>query len=294
MIEIQINPNEYEMIVFDAPNVVTTEIVEDGGDPITGIFPERLQEAVDYCQELGWPVMAFLKHGTWLWATRNSGLHNIGDVMIFDRLIKSDLLELVGSEKEDIFFIDYAISNSALIVTKDKFREERKNHPDRDWDEIEKSTLRDYEFVDGGQFILPSLPPKKDGTRLSFKGIKSRINELEKRLELLESMMHSSEKHEQEIKHEWKKEDLDSVVKEVFDSLLREGEAIHMTMLLHTLASAILGLDLRAAAKGVWPEDWKKTLMESLGVEGKMMKWVEELSPRDLKLTRKTGFVSYS
>ena len=68
-----------------------------------------------------------------------------------------------------------------------------------------------------------------------------------------------------------------------------------MTMLLHNLASAVLGLDLNlSTAQGIWPDDWKESLKLQLKVEGKMAKWVGEISPRELKLTRKNQFVQYA
>ena len=89
--------------------------------------------------------------------------------------------------------------------------------------------------------------------------------------------------------------DMEAVVSEVFDSLLKSGDGAHMTTILHTLASALLGLDLKLAHKqGAWPSDWKKNLKEMVGVEGKMTKWVHELSPRKLEFDGKSQFVNYS
>ena len=291
---ISIDSEKYNLVVFDVPNLATVNIVENG-EKKSQFFPERLQEALEYCQELGWPVKAFLKYGTYLWATRSLSPPDIGDMMIIDRLEKSDLLEFFYSDKEDIFFIEYAMENQALIVTKDYFRNEKEDYPDRDWDEVERATLRNFEFLEDGQFMLPGLPPKGEKSRLSFKGYKERINQLEKRVKLLESKVIGAEDSENETIQELNKHEVKAVVKEVFDRLLKEGEAIHMTMLLHNLASAVLGLDLNlSTAQGIWPDDWRESLKLRLEVEGKMAKWVREISPRKLKLTRKNQFVQYA
>ena len=64
---ISINTENYNLVVFDAPNLATVNTKEvETGEEISQFFPERLQEALEYCQELGWPVKAFLKHGTYL------------------------------------------------------------------------------------------------------------------------------------------------------------------------------------------------------------------------------------
>jgi len=290
-----IESSDYEMVVIDAANVVHTEISDDNGDPIKAIFPERLSETIEYCIECGWRVKAFLKHGTFLWAVSNSELPNVGDVKIFDRLIKSDFLELVSLKKEDMHWIDYAVRNSALIITRDRYKLEKEDYPDFDWKLIESSTLRDYNITADNQFILPSLPIKEGGSRITIRSMKSRISDLEERVEMLESMIENTVSPSPEEVVSLSEDDLKAVANEVFDSLLRSGEEIHMTIVLHTLASAVLGLDLKnACTQGAWPEDWKKDLMEILGVKGKMNKWIQELSPRELEFNGNKAFVSYS
>lgn len=290
-----IEPSEYELVVIDAANVIHTDISDDEGNPIKAIFPERLSDAIEYCIECGWPVKAFLKHGTFLWAVSNSDFPNVGDVRILDRLIKSDLLELVNQEKEDMHWIDYALRNSGLIITHDRFKLEKEGYPDFDWGLIERSTLRDYNFTADGQFILPSLPIKGEGSRLTMRGMKSRISDLEGRVRSLELLIENTDPSVPKESASLVGDDVEAVVSEVFDSLLKSGDGVHMTTILHTLASALLGLDLKLAhTQGAWPTDWKKDLMQMVGVKGKMTKWVHELSPRKLEFDNKSQFVNYS
>ena len=290
-----IEPSEYELVVIDAANVIHTEISDDEGNPIKAIFPERLSDAIEYCIECGWPVKAFLKHGTFLWAVSNSDFPNVGDVKILDRLIKSDLLELVNQKKEDMHWIDYALRNSGLIISHDRFKLEKEDYPDFDWELIERSTLRDYNFTSDGQFILPSLPIKGEGSRLTMRGMRSRISDLEERVLSLEMLVENADSSVPEESASLEVGEMEAVVSEVFDSLLKSGDAVHMTTILHTLASALLGLDLKLANKqGAWPNDWKEDLKEMVGVKGKMTKWVHDLSPRELEFDGKSQFVNYS
>jgi len=290
-----IEPSEYELVVIDAANVIHTEISDDEGNPIKAIFPERLSDAIEYCIECGWPVKAFLKHGTFLWAVSNSDFPNVGDVKILDRLIKSDLLELVNKKKEDMHWIDYALRNSGLIISHDRFKLEKEDYPDFDWELIERSTLRDYNFTSDGQFILPSLPIKGEGSRLTMRGMRSRISDLEERVLSLEMLIENADSSVPEESASLEVGEMEAVVSEVFDSLLKSGDAVHMTTILHTLASALLGLDLKLANKqGAWPNDWKEDLKEMVGVKGKMAKWVHDLSPRELEFDGKSQFVNYS
>lgn len=290
---VTINPDEYELVVIDAANVVHSTILDSDSNETPAIFPERLEAAIEYCQEIGWDVQAFLKHGTYLWAVKNHSLSNIGDVSIFDRLIKLNVLELVNKEKEDIFWIDYAMKNSGLIITHDKFRQERIDFPDRDWGAIGESTLRDYDILDNGDFILPSLPIKGEGSRTTYKGLKARIGELEIRVSTLESALNEQIETEiSEVDEEPVKLEVDAIVTEVFNRLLGSGEKRHMTPILQTLGSVLLGLDVSNLKN--WPEDWRDQLNQILGVKGKMSKWVQDLSPRELEFSDNRSTIWYA
>ena len=112
------------------------------------------------------PVTAFLKESTYKYAVslaKSKSNTTVGDVNILDNLIEQDKLHLIAADKEDIYWVDYAVAENALIVTHDKFRNEMKEYQDRDWKDINKRTLRDFKFVNN-KFILPSLK-KKEVTR---------------------------------------------------------------------------------------------------------------------------------
>ena len=63
-----IKPDEFDVVVIDAANVVHHHRYDDEGNLIQSIYPERLESCVDFFQEMGWEVRAFLKQGTYWWA----------------------------------------------------------------------------------------------------------------------------------------------------------------------------------------------------------------------------------
>jgi len=86
----------------------------------------------------------------------------------------------------------------------------------------------------------------------------------------------------------------EAIVAEVFDRLLGEGEKRHMTVILHTLASVLLGLEYSESTKGSLPKNWRDELDRALGVEGKASYWVHDLSPRELDFSEDRSTVWYA
>ena len=145
--------DEYEKVVLDGANIIHNdtgiEKKDSEGNQITQIRPERLEGAINHCEELGWPTIAFLKTGTYLWAKdlADSDSPYMGDLDILERLIRDRKVVLISVKKEDIYWIDFALKENAIIVTHDKFKEELGKYPKKDWKDIEDRTLRGHQFI---------------------------------------------------------------------------------------------------------------------------------------------------
>ena len=65
---------EYERIVMDAANVIRDdtgiEIKNDNGESLAQVRPERLRDAIEYCERKGWETIAFLQQGTYKMALK--------------------------------------------------------------------------------------------------------------------------------------------------------------------------------------------------------------------------------
>ena len=165
-------------IVVDGANIVHDNKNLDA----TGwakIEPRRLEKVINHCENLGYEnIIVFLKKGTYDVAKDKRNAEKVvGDPEFFDQLIEDGKLELIDSHSEDIFWLDFALLNSAYIITRDAFRDRKKKQedgsekitqrerslfPNLDWDTIDSLLIR-YHFLQD-RFIAPSLPRKNDSS----------------------------------------------------------------------------------------------------------------------------------
>ena len=277
-----ITASDFEVVVIDAANVVHHHADDEQGNLIQSIFPERLEAAIETLNDLGWEVKAFLKMGTYWWAVKNKDSETIGDVTIFESLKRRGSLVMVDNEHDDMFWVDYAVQNNGLILTKDKLRAEREQY-ERNWDDIDARTIRDWEVLESGEFLAPTLPPKSDGERVSFKGLKTRLKQLEARVQELENRLENDEDQAIELKEEVHVSDV-AITHEVLRQMLKGDDFVHLTAIYHTLASVHLRLE--PAEQNSWRKSWRDELNEILGVSGKMSVWIHEISPFQLELSK--------
>jgi len=281
-----VNAEDFDLVVVDAANVAHTTIMIDGNEE-RGLLPERLEALIEACESLGWKVKAFMKHGTYFWASKNTHSPLVGDVKCFERLIRSGHLELLEVANDDIWWIDFAVQHSGLIISKDRFISERKEFSDRDWSQIDASRISNFEITDALDVLIPDLPVKEGSGRQTYRSMKERMGELEERLEFLESVLKEKNLIDDELLTKatptlTSSDDQTtvSITHAVFDQLLRDGGAVHLTKLLYILTQAHLGV---GHSQQDWPEDWMDSLKTILGVEGRPGEWLEGLSPRDVE-----------
>ncbi len=298
--------NKYEKIVIDAANILHNdtgiEMKDDNGQLIVQAHPERLEDCILFCEEKGWKVIAFMKKSTYRYARtlakRNS--NTVGDIDILDDLIEQDKLHLIAADKEDIYWIDYAIAENALIITHDKFRAEKKEYQNRDWKDIDNRTLRDFKFI-SNKFILPSLKKKEVITKQDKKQITldqiyadiqkliTNVAELERyvRRRQLTDLKKSQDKPK--TKQQQIKSNLE-IVNTVVNSLLSSGNAVAASHIQAELARPILGLDDNYRN---WKAGWSDDLRKVLGYSktGGFPKWL--ISNSKKKIVQQGSKLSY-
>jgi len=276
-----LDPTEYELVVIDAANIVHHHDYDAEGNLIQSIFPERLEAVLESLTDLGWDAKAFLKMGTYWWAVKNKDAPTIGDISIFESLKRHDTLVMVNNEHDDMFWVDYAVHNNGIILTKDKLKTERETY-ERDWEDIDARTVRDWEILDTGEFLAPTLPAKEAEERVSFKGLKSRLKQLEARVQALERHMDNEEQVDEPLDADTEVSN-EAITHEVLRQLLKEDEFVHLTSIYHALASVHLGLEPSQQLN--WRKTWRKELNNLLGVSGKMSVWIHDISPFRLTMS---------
>ena len=299
--------NKYETIVIDAANILHNdngiEIKNDNGERVTQIRPERLRDCILFCEDKGWEITAFMKKGTYRWARKltDSNANTMGDIEILDELIEQDKLHLIDKDKEDIYWIDYAISENALMITQDKFRNEKKNYQNRDWEDIDARTLRDFEFIND-KFILPSLKKRQVITKQEkeqatldqifahIQKLHSNVAELERYVRMREFTNLKKSERKQKTKQQRMKSDLE-IVDIVVKSLLSSGNAVAASHIQAELARPILGLDDNYKN---WKAGWSDDLRKVLGYSktGGFPKWL--ISNSKKKIVKQGNKLSYA
>ena len=276
---------EYEKVVLDGANIIHNdtgiEKKDNEGNQILQIRPERLEGAISHCEELGWPTIAFLKTGTYLWAKdlADSDSPYVGDQDILERLIRDRKVVLISVKKEDIYWIDFALKENAMIVTHDKFKDELGKYPEKDWKDIENRTLRGHRFINN-KFILPGSMKKKliqESTPdfvpfLEFEQLREEVEELQQMVR--ELMPHNQTNLE--------------ILQAVTNQALSNGKKVEMGHFHRIVASAILGLNLSTYPKS-WPKGWPDKLDEKLGFKGKFYDELQKQSSKKICVSPKNA-----
>jgi len=297
---------EYEKVVMDGANIIHDDAgiakKDDEGHRIIQILPERLEAAITHCENLGWPTIACLKKGTYTWAATNPDSPYVGDLNIVDRLISEGKVILILAEKDDIFWIDYALKENAWIVTHDQFKDRtgrdgviiqgERSLYERDWDDIDNRTLR-HEFVNN-KFILPGLPKMQTNTINDIDDISIEMfNKLTDEVRELKSMV--LQLTHTELKRAVSDstiEDNNQTSREIMDAVisqsLSDGKRVEISQFHRLLGSAILGLDI-ATYPTKWPNGWPKSLADKLGFEGKFYDALKEHSTKKICTGPKKG-----
>lgn len=287
-------------IVIDGANVIHYDfdiVMKDkDGNRLTQIRPERLQQAIEYGENLGWQTVAVLKKGTYIWGKANEELPTVGDMNIVDELISQGKIELINSQDEDIYFIQFALKNNSVLITNDTFKDkvkdgktikrERSTYPDLDWDKIDQSTL-DYDFIKG-QILVAGLPkfaePEEEVSDVfsheEIKELKREINEMKKQIRNINNeliRLNSIDSVKNPVSNNR------DIFQAVVSNRLGGGEMVEFTQFHREIGAAVLGLDLTGYPQQ-WPKDWANSLREKLGLDPEAKFTTEFLSISRKKL----------
>lgn len=192
-------------IVIDAANLIHDdrgiEKTDDNGEHVIQMIPQRLVSAVESCQTKGYEVSALLKHGTYTYGMiqYNSNNSEYTDFTSIIQLKEAGIVKLISSRNDDLYIVEHALNQNALILTRDWFNDHREARPDIDWEKVDTLRVNDYQFL-GDVFTCPTIQkvthinpePKKvdplDEMRemlqdqvKEIQSLKERVHELEER-----------------------------------------------------------------------------------------------------------------
>ncbi|MDA8715517.1 hypothetical protein N9M06_00070 [Candidatus Poseidoniales archaeon] len=269
-------------IVIDGANIIhcdyDIEMKDQDGNRLIQIRPERLLQAIEYCENLGWYTVAVLKKGTYIWGKSNEELPTVGEMSIIDELISQGKVELINSQDEDIYFIQYALKNNSVLITKDTFKDKVKNgktikrerslYPDLDWEKIDSSTLG-YDFIKG-QILVPGLPEYLESQEKKSDTVShDEVNELKREISDMKKQIRHINNELIRLNANNKGDNFVTNSREIFQAVVSNrlggGEIVEFTQFHREIGAAILGLDLNVYPQK-WPKDWAKSLRVKLGL----------------------------
>ena len=298
---------EYERIVMDAANVIRDdtgiEIKNEDGESLAQVRPERLRDAIQFCERKGWETIAFLQERTYKMALKlkNVDPKRVGDLEILDDLIEQGKVELVKVKSDDIFYIDYALETNAIIVTHDTFKDkrdgtkrERSLYPDRPWDDIDKRTLRGFQFMNG-KFIFPDLPVKSTSREqqdktVSNKDILTVLLDIQMSLRKLQLSGLKTAIESPKSQTQQKKSDRE-IVSTLVNEILSKNDSVPLSLIQTEIARVLLGLK---GEQPNWTKGWGEQLRKRAGFSKSsgFGNWLLKNVDSKIKITQKTQRVS--
>ena len=287
---ISLNEKTKVTVIIDAANILRDDrgciIRDQQGERQTQMRTERLQALINVIVELGATPVAILRKGTYFSGKKKAGKESprFGDWGIVEQGIEQGVIHVVG-DQDDESAIQLTMKKShALLVSRDKFRDHRKKHPEYDWTRLEKLIISDYHFIEG-EFISPSLSEKisehmklinqsdLDFTQQSDEPTAGPKSNQKSPVKQSTSPLEASGADYDEMML------LDELYAGVY-TLSLDNHQFHMSEILTYLAREFLGLEGYAAdfPKG-WVGDLKSMLCRVVGGNLRPSTWVKQNLP---------------
>ena len=94
---------------------------------------------------------------TYKWGLRKYKSDNqYADFAKIVELKERGTLKLIDSKEDDLYIVEYALSENALILTRDWFNDHREQRKDINWDAVDVIRKNRYEFIEN-KFTCPDI-----------------------------------------------------------------------------------------------------------------------------------------
>lgn len=275
-------------VVIDAANIIHVDVVNKEGQKEKHLLPERLAKCIEVCLSKGWKTVAILKRGTLYHMQTNPG-PKVGDVSVLDEYRNNKSVMVVKQKKEDIFTIETALARNAWIISDDRWGDEKEEYPDKDWSDIDSRTIRNFSFLDDGEFLIPDLPNNTDEypRNVSFSEFKELYNKvafLENKIEHIEETQQSNQTL---LENNLTINQSNDIVTYVIDDMLGNDSWVTVDNLYSEISKAVLGTEKSKE------RDAGKKLREELGYSKSkgFLQFLIKRSKKELRQKKKGGKV---
>ena len=273
-------------VVIDAANIIHVDVVNKEGLEEKHLRPERLAKCIQVCQSKGWKTVAILKRGTLLFMEKNPG-PMVGDVSVLDEYRNNNSVMVVKQNKEDIFTIETALTRNAWIISDDRWGDEKKEYPNKNWSDIDSRTIRNFSFLDDGEFLIPDLPNNTDEhprnvSFSEFKELYDKFAFLENKIEHIEETLKSNQTL---LENNLTINQSNDIVNYVIEDMLGNGSWVSIDDLYSEISKAVLGTEKSKE------QDAGKKLREELGYSKRkgFLQFLINRSKKELRQKKKGG-----
>jgi len=276
-------------VVIDAANIIHVNVLNEEGQEEKHCRPERLAKCIEVCLSKGWKTVAILKSGTLFFMQKNPG-PMVGDVSVLDEYRNNNSIMVVKQNKEDIFTIETALKRNAWIIATDKWGDEKEKYGDQfDWADIDSRTIRKFEFLPDGEFLIPDLPNNTDEyprnvSFSEFKELYDKVAFLENKIEHIEETQQSNQTL---LENNLTINQSNDIVNYVIDDMLDNDSWVPVDNLYSEISKAVLGTEKSKE------QDAGKKLREELGYSKRkgFLQFLINRSKKELRQKKKGGRV---
>lgn len=300
------------LVVVDAANILRDDrgciIRDENQNRLTQMRPERLNLVIKYIKNKGRQPICILRKGTYHSGNKrkDSDDPRFGDWSLVEKGIESGDIVVV-SDDDDMYCISLALQTDSYLLSRDKFKSEKRKYPEYDWKRLDSLRIEDYNFI-AGRFVSPELEraismDSLNGSKTNktiVKNINPNVPE-EKGKKPQKKVSNSLITHENQLKEPNQissngsskgenTEDLMILLDELYASLYSltaDDGKCNGSLVLTMLAKEFLGkVEPSSDWKKGWVAELKSHIVSITGVNQRPIKWVVSNLPEDFSYSK--------
>lgn len=296
------------LVVIDAANILRDDrgcIIRDkDGNRLTQMRPERLMSVISIVEENGGEPIALLRDGTYFSGKKKSKSEDprYGDWDLVESAIAENKVLRV-SDDDDMYCVHSGLQNNALIITRDKFRDHKKSHPEIDWNLVSNLKVSDYNFIKD-DFVSPSLINKLKEEIPPNSNLTTEGQDIETPQNVITPEQEETRTNETTpATNDFSPipSDVDEIILldelyAVIYSLTSDDGQCNLSAVVEQLAAEFLEREGTASVNkwaAGWPKELKKYINSITGENHKVTKWIGDNLPTGFEVRRNGKLVRF-
>ena len=301
-----------EFVIVDAANILRDDrgciIRDENQNRLVQMRPERLILVIKYIKSKGKQPICILRDGTYHSGNKRKDSKDprFGDwSLVEDGIESGDIIRV--SDDDDMYCVSLALQTDSYLLSRDRFKPEKRKFPEYDWQRLDELRIEDYNFI-AGKFVSPELeraiagdiPNTVKPNQKVAKTINSKLTKpkgfkpptrIAKSLNIEENDTKSQNKtstknNSDDIIAEKLMILLDELYASVYSCTADDGQC-NASIVLVMLAKEFLDKDEPSSNwKRGWVSELKSHIVSITGVNQRPIKWVVSNLPEDFTYSK--------